>query len=571
MKRLLLLALLVATLPVSLLSQSFSGVYQIDEVGTFYATVLDPTTGGVSDTAPTYRIYEETTSTAITNGTMTILDSTNTNGLYQQQITFSAANGYENGKSYCFYWAVTVSSVEQSHCTRFIIRPNWLSPTTAGRTLDVASTGEAGVDFSNVNGTLDAAEIGSDAITAAKIATDAIGADELAADAIGASELAANAIGASEVADGAIDAGAIASDALTAAKIAADVTTEITANVMKPLTTGTAQGAGTGNNQIQLASAEDFTGDDRINCSLVHILSGQGKGQNKIIIDYVNSTDTATVDSDWAQNPNSGSVYQIVPFVCTVSSSEVGDIVWEDLLSGRTTAGTSGKKLADLSTSGGGSDLFLLDGSVGGTGNDTTHVHLDVDGIYANDYFNNKPIIVYDVSDSDRAYFAYIEDFVGSSSLATLDRTLPITPATTDNFAIIALELSSAENTSDVFWDALTADHTVSGSFGKKIGDIPKTITLPKNTATSGNRISFFSVGTNGQFTTGASSVSCTISLDGGTEAAVTDSPTENEFGSDASTWSFDLTQAETNANQANIVCVGTSMRTAAIHLEFQE
>ena len=49
-----------------------------------------------------------------------------------------------------------------------------LRPTTAGRTLDVASTGEAGVDFSNINGTLDAADIGTDAITAAKIATDAV-------------------------------------------------------------------------------------------------------------------------------------------------------------------------------------------------------------------------------------------------------------------------------------------------------------------------------------------------------------------------------------------------------------
>lgn len=50
-----------------------------------------------------------------------------------------------------------------------------LKPTTAGRTLDVTTTGEAGVDLSNVNGTLDASEIGTNAIGAAEIAADAGG------------------------------------------------------------------------------------------------------------------------------------------------------------------------------------------------------------------------------------------------------------------------------------------------------------------------------------------------------------------------------------------------------------
>lgn len=45
-----------------------------------------------------------------------------------------------------------------------------LQPTVAGRTLDVTAGGEGGLDFSNISGTLDAAEIG----------TDAIGTDEFA-------------------------------------------------------------------------------------------------------------------------------------------------------------------------------------------------------------------------------------------------------------------------------------------------------------------------------------------------------------------------------------------------------
>ena len=49
-----------------------------------------------------------------------------------------------------------------------------LQPTTAGRTLDVTAGGEAGVDFANIAGTLDAANIGANAITAAKIAAAAL-------------------------------------------------------------------------------------------------------------------------------------------------------------------------------------------------------------------------------------------------------------------------------------------------------------------------------------------------------------------------------------------------------------
>lgn len=47
-----------------------------------------------------------------------------------------------------------------------------LVPAVAGRTLGVNAGGQAGVDFSNVGGTLDNSEIGADLISAAKIASD---------------------------------------------------------------------------------------------------------------------------------------------------------------------------------------------------------------------------------------------------------------------------------------------------------------------------------------------------------------------------------------------------------------
>ena len=80
-----------------------------------------------------------------------------------------------------------------------------LRPTTAGRTLDVTSNGEAGLDLDNTSGTIAAAQIASNAITAAKIADNAIAAAKIATDAITAAKIAADAIGSSELASTAVN------------------------------------------------------------------------------------------------------------------------------------------------------------------------------------------------------------------------------------------------------------------------------------------------------------------------------------------------------------------------------
>lgn len=74
--------------------------------------------------------------------------------------------------------------------------------------------------------------------------------------------------------------------------------------------TGTAQGGGTGNNQIQLANSASST-DDAYNGKTIIILSGTGSEQERTISDYVGSTRTATVSSNWTTNPNNTSVYEI--------------------------------------------------------------------------------------------------------------------------------------------------------------------------------------------------------------------------------------------------------------------
>ncbi len=73
----------------------------------------------------------------------------------------------------------------------------------------------------------------------------------------------------------------------------------------------TAQGAGTGSNQIQFdtgASAMDGAYDP----AMVVIIENTGTGQTRLILQYDGATKTATVDRNWKVNPDATSVFQIL-------------------------------------------------------------------------------------------------------------------------------------------------------------------------------------------------------------------------------------------------------------------
>lgn len=91
----------------------YLGEWQIDDVLTFTVTTHTFATGALTDADgdPAYRVYEDETGTAILTGTMAKLDDANTTGHYSEQITLSAANGFEVGKSYSIYITAAVSSV----------------------------------------------------------------------------------------------------------------------------------------------------------------------------------------------------------------------------------------------------------------------------------------------------------------------------------------------------------------------------------------------------------------------------------------------------------------------------
>src|ERR1044071_430124 len=91
----------------------FLGQWTLDAVVTFCVNTHDASTGAATDadSVPAYRVYEDETPTPILTGTMAPLDGANTTGFYSAQVTVSAANGFEVGKSYSIYISAAVGAV----------------------------------------------------------------------------------------------------------------------------------------------------------------------------------------------------------------------------------------------------------------------------------------------------------------------------------------------------------------------------------------------------------------------------------------------------------------------------
>jgi hypothetical protein len=84
---------------------------------------------------------------------------------------------------------------------------------------------------------------------------------------------------------------------------------------------GTAQGPGSGNNQIQLDSGASAS-NGAYDPSIVAIVGGTGSGQSRIILQYVGATRTATVHRGWRVAPNATSEFIIQSHADIVSVNE---------------------------------------------------------------------------------------------------------------------------------------------------------------------------------------------------------------------------------------------------------
>ena len=91
---------------------AYIGSWKIDDFITFCCNTHDPDTGVATDAdaVPSYRVYEDETGAAITNGNMAKLDDANTTGFYSERLQLLAATGFEKGKHYTIYISATVDS-----------------------------------------------------------------------------------------------------------------------------------------------------------------------------------------------------------------------------------------------------------------------------------------------------------------------------------------------------------------------------------------------------------------------------------------------------------------------------
>lgn len=73
-----------------------------------------------ADAVPSYRVYEQTTDTAILSGVMAKIDDANTTGAYAGSISINVSNGFEVGKNYAIRKRAVVASVAAAEFDTFI-------------------------------------------------------------------------------------------------------------------------------------------------------------------------------------------------------------------------------------------------------------------------------------------------------------------------------------------------------------------------------------------------------------------------------------------------------------------
>lgn len=99
------------------------GYYDIDDYLTFCVNTHDLRTGAAldADSVPTYRIYEDETSTPIMTGSMAKLDDSNTVGFYSERIQLTYANGFGTLNSYIIRIEATVGGKTSVIIRTFIV------------------------------------------------------------------------------------------------------------------------------------------------------------------------------------------------------------------------------------------------------------------------------------------------------------------------------------------------------------------------------------------------------------------------------------------------------------------
>jgi hypothetical protein len=123
----------------------YLGSWAIDDILTFSVNTHSFSTGVATnaDSVPTYRVYEDNTQTPLLTGSMSAFDPGNAVGQYVAQITLSAANGFEVGKTYTIRIAATVGGVTGACVRTFQVGAKVNTTLVAGTTQTARDIGNA--------------------------------------------------------------------------------------------------------------------------------------------------------------------------------------------------------------------------------------------------------------------------------------------------------------------------------------------------------------------------------------------------------------------------------------------
>jgi len=153
-------------------------------------------------------------------------------------------------------------------------------------------------------------------------------------------------------------------------------------------------------------------------------------------------------------------VTAIDPQVTPPTAATVATAVWDELHSAHTTSGTYGQSLKPLR-------------SATAQAGAAASITLDSSANANDDYYTNS--ILYIVAGTGAGQSRIIEDYVGSTKVASISPNWTTTPDNTSVFCIAPLgsipgaTAPSASTVASAVWEELRASHTTSGSFGEGV------------------------------------------------------------------------------------------------------
>lgn len=216
----------------------YIGDFSKNDTITFMFTTFRPSTGAPFLLAgtPVVSVYKDNNLTQDTAGVTLTTNYDAVTGLNFVSIATTGAF-YVDGSSYeCVITTGTVDSVSVvgSCVGRFTMRDQaYLYPTTVGRTLDVSTTGEAGIDLANVGSPATTLNLSGTTISTGQTITSVSGSvgsvtGNVSGNVTGSvGSVATGGITTGSFAAGAINAAAIATDAIGSDELAASATAEI--------------------------------------------------------------------------------------------------------------------------------------------------------------------------------------------------------------------------------------------------------------------------------------------------------------------------------------------------------